>query len=152
MIVEENFYAVKCDRCHKTLSDYNDIEYHVDASAALENLYGKDWIEIDNKHYCPNCYTVHNEDDDAMPKKNFPLMLWKAKSYIENAIGYVGDNWWEETDGQLNIFEGYWKQVPTYDIIDAHITILKSIIGNDMFSITQIKNNNYHKFQIKIIL
>lgn len=155
MIVDAIFYGVKCDRCHKILSDWNDIEYYSDANYALEALDCADWIERDNKHYCPNCYTIdNNDDDDIIIKKSFPLMIWKVKAYAETAMGYIGDNWYEEDNGKLIIMKGHWKEKPTFDIIDAHITILKSIIGHNNFSITQIEAEKFrtNQFEIKIIM
>ena len=59
-IVKQYFYNVECDRCGK-LSDEE--HWRVDEDLSKENADESGFIEVDGKHYCPDCYTIDDEDN-----------------------------------------------------------------------------------------
>lgn len=68
MIHEEKCYCVTCDNCGKTYEDVNTgFTLWVDNSEANENVQDNDWYKDGDKHYCPNCHTV-DEDDNLIIK------------------------------------------------------------------------------------
>lgn len=40
-----------------------------DKCTSREQAMEDDWIEVDNKHYCPDCYEFDRELEDYVPKK-----------------------------------------------------------------------------------
>lgn len=69
MYKEIIMYTVICDNCGKDSSDdseysgWNDKEYAWDCADA------DNWIEKDEKHYCPNCYS-YDENDNLIINEN----------------------------------------------------------------------------------
>jgi hypothetical protein len=70
------FYAIRCNRCFELHEA--EYEYFSDEIGALESAQDDDWIEVDNKHYCPCCY--HEVDDENVPLKPFPPVYRTARS------------------------------------------------------------------------
>ena len=69
MIKSVTMYSVVCDRCGKSFIDeFNGIVAWLDEGTAKEQAMENDWIEIDNKHYCPDCYEFDRELEDYVPK------------------------------------------------------------------------------------
>lgn len=60
-VISKLFGSVKCDRCGDIISEewYDDIE---DCKDAL--IYDCNWIELNGKHYCPDCYYYDEETDE----------------------------------------------------------------------------------------
>lgn len=61
MIIEIPMFTVECDRCKKLYSTdeyagWNDINYAWECASDAE------WEDVDDKHYCPNCF---DRDDDG---------------------------------------------------------------------------------------
>ena len=74
MIISNIFYAVKCDRCGKVNENYDGIQFWASPENALELSVGEDWEEINNKHYCPDCFELNEEDETIVkPKDNAEL-------------------------------------------------------------------------------
>lgn len=65
MIIEEMFYAVKCDCCGKIISDCNDIEFWSDKDTAIDlACEGGSYLTEDEKHiYCNDCYEFDDDDN-----------------------------------------------------------------------------------------
>lgn len=68
MIIPLELYTVECDRCKKV---YSNDEYcaWIDADYALAKALSDAWIEIEDKHYCLDCY-IYNEETDEYKVKN----------------------------------------------------------------------------------
>ena len=64
-IVKEYFYNVKCDRCGKLA---NEELWGNDVAFAKEDADESGFIEVDGKHYCPDCYTIDDEDNIVVKK------------------------------------------------------------------------------------
>jgi hypothetical protein len=56
MIKEIKFYSIECDCC-KNLCDSR-----IDLGPALLCAFDSDWIEHEEKHYCPKCYSIGEND------------------------------------------------------------------------------------------
>ena len=71
MIKPVTMYSVVCDRCGKPFIDeFNGIVAWLDEGTAKEQAMESEWAEIDDKHYCPDCYEFDDELDEYVPKKN----------------------------------------------------------------------------------
>ena len=70
MIKPVTMYSVVCDRCGKPLIDeFNGIGAWLGEGTAKEQAMESEWIEIGDKHYCPDCYELDDELDEYVPKK-----------------------------------------------------------------------------------
>lgn len=67
MIKPVTMYSVICDRCGK-LFEADDSVAWTDKQSARFYALESEWKEIDNKHYCPDCYEFNDELDEYVPK------------------------------------------------------------------------------------
>ncbi len=56
-------YTIVCDNCKKISTDQFDICGWNDKDYALECAKDDNWIECEDKHYCPDCYHFDDEDN-----------------------------------------------------------------------------------------
>ena len=68
MIKLVTMYSVVCDRCGKTYGVDDGIDCWVDICTAREQAMESEWVEIGDKHYCPDCYEFDEELDEYVPK------------------------------------------------------------------------------------
>ena len=69
MIKPVTMYSVVCDRCGKAFVDEcNGIVAWLDEGTAKEQAMESEWVEIGDKHYCPDCYEFDDELDEYVPK------------------------------------------------------------------------------------
>jgi len=61
MIKEIPMYTVICDGCGKNSCDIWDYAGWKKKKNALACAKGADWIEKNNKHYCPDCYSSNDK-------------------------------------------------------------------------------------------
>ena len=70
MIKEVKVYSVVCARCGKqSLDESHGIVAWLDEGTAKEQAMESEWVEIGDKHYCPDCYEFEDELDEYVPKK-----------------------------------------------------------------------------------
>ena len=68
MIKEVTYYDIICDRCGKSLTNESETCY-TDKDSALMVAEQSEWIDINGKHYCPDCYELDEVTDEYVPKK-----------------------------------------------------------------------------------
>ena len=68
MIKEVTYYDIICDRCGKSLIDESETCYP-DKDSALMVAEQSEWLTIDGKHYCRDCYELDEVTDEYKPKK-----------------------------------------------------------------------------------
>ena len=69
MIKPVTMYSVICNRCGKSFIDeFNGIVAWSDEGTAKEQALESEWVEIEDKHYCPDCYEFNDELDENVPK------------------------------------------------------------------------------------
>lgn len=62
--------SLQCDNCKAFYRDiYRDISYFIDRENILKCAKEDEWININNKHYCPNCY-VQGDNDNIIIKES----------------------------------------------------------------------------------
>ena len=80
MIKAEILYTVQCDRC-KGLLDDGEFQYWVGTDMAVERAKDSEWIIRGNKHYCPKCYTL-NDDDEEEIKSPIPEQIFELQKFL----------------------------------------------------------------------
>ena len=65
MIKPSIMYSVICDRCGRILEDG---AFWEDESSAITYALNSKWVEIGDKHYCPDCYEFDEKLDEYVPK------------------------------------------------------------------------------------
>lgn len=68
MIKPVTMYSVVCDRCGKTYNENDGVIAWLDEGTARGQALESEWIEIEDKHYCPDCYEFNDELDENVPK------------------------------------------------------------------------------------
>ena len=68
MIKEVTYYDIICDRSWKSFTDESEMCY-TDKDSALMVAEQSEWIDINGKHYCPDCYEFDEVTDKYVPKK-----------------------------------------------------------------------------------
>lgn len=64
---QETMTTYICDGCGERFRDENGCVGYIDYDI-WEQAESDDWLEIDGKHYCPNCYEYNEELDKYIPK------------------------------------------------------------------------------------
>ena len=67
MIKPVTMYSVVCDRCGKTFEADGNIAW-TDRQSARFYALESEWVEIGDKHYCPDCYEYDDELNEYVPK------------------------------------------------------------------------------------
>lgn len=68
MIVEKTMRGCQCDNCKGMFEDYDNHTYWADLEV-LDVMDDSDWHTVEtkdvetDKHYCPNCYKIDDEDN-----------------------------------------------------------------------------------------
>lgn len=68
MIKEVTYYDIICDRCGKSFIDESETCYP-DKDSAEMFAEQSEWVEINGKDYCPDCYELDEVTDKYVPKK-----------------------------------------------------------------------------------
>jgi hypothetical protein len=120
-IIQETFYAVKCDRCGETHQNYDDTQFWSEPGTAIEQAYDSEWIEKDGKHYCPNCFVIDEVTDEETVKPPYPEHLVKLRKFIEKILKSIDET--EEFEDHFKVsfqireksFRENMKQLPLCD-------------------------------------
>ena len=71
MIKEVKSYSLICNNCGETYRHkWTNYALWFDESAPLEYASEEGWIEHENKHYCPNCYEIDNDDNVIIKERD----------------------------------------------------------------------------------
>lgn len=65
---QETMTTYICDRCGTRFSNENGNVGYIDEDI-WEEAETDGWLEIDGKHYCPDCYEHDDDLDEYIPKK-----------------------------------------------------------------------------------
>ena len=102
MIEKVTYYDIICDRCDKSLTDESEMRY-LDKDIALKFAEQSDWIEINGKNYCPDCYELDEETDEYVEKCDKTICCGECKEFLyedtngfgicdkNNEVCYCGD-------------------------------------------------------------
>lgn len=140
------FYAIRCDRC--LCNHEAEYEYFSDEIGALESAQDDDWIEVDNKHYCPRCY--HEEGDEKVPYKNFPPIYRIARAACRK-IGSIPHIEFEN-DNTVKVSSG---MVGSTKLVDGVIDWMKTQYNTGFWGVynaecVSVKNTSYYKLIVRV--
>ncbi|MCE5332721.1 MAG: hypothetical protein LLF95_11365 [Bacteroidales bacterium] len=83
MILKEIFYAVKCDRCG-AINNETDTAFWGEKSQAVLQCQDDEWLcNVPGKHYCPNCFTTNEENEEVTIKPPFPESVKRIEKFID---------------------------------------------------------------------
>jgi len=63
MIEKIDCVTLSCDNCKKVYENYNGFTVFLDTNTAMEEAQDDDWYRDEDKHYCPDCYTLDDDDN-----------------------------------------------------------------------------------------
>jgi len=56
-------FILSCDNCQEHFENYNGFGIFADKDAAREDAEEDGWYRDGEKHYCPKCHTIDDEDN-----------------------------------------------------------------------------------------
>ena len=74
MIKEVTYYDIICDRCGKSLIEESETCYP-DKDSAEMFAEQSEWVEINGKDYCPDCYELDEVTGEYVPKKGGKMKI-----------------------------------------------------------------------------
>ena len=106
MIKEVTMYTVVCDNCGKDVNQNAEYSCWNDKGFAQDIAIASHWINEDDKHYCPDCFTYDDDDNlviktqsggvigkrgaqnpsDHMVTGSNPVLTTMSKRYSESLI------------------------------------------------------------------
>ena len=90
MIKAEVLYTVECDRC-KSILDDGEFQYLVGADMAIDYAQDGDWLIKGDKHYCPKCHFMNDEDEEEV-KPPIPIQIFKLENFLNLHVAKRGCN------------------------------------------------------------
>lgn len=70
-IFEQTSYMMECNRCKKFYgeSEFDGPYVYIDRQTMMEDAQDEDWLIEENACYCPDCYTMNEDSDEATIKE-----------------------------------------------------------------------------------
>jgi hypothetical protein len=69
MIEKVDMYSVVCNNCNEAYYDeHNGFIAWSDESLANENAMNAEWYKENDKHYCPKCFSIDDDDNLIITK------------------------------------------------------------------------------------
>lgn len=84
MIKAEILYTVQCDRCGEILKG-DEYTYMTDSKSALQLANESEWITKWDKHYCPECYTINDNNEEEI-KRSIPPQIFILKKLLRMIV------------------------------------------------------------------
>ncbi len=74
-------FAAKCDRCNAEVMENNEYSCYGDKEMIKDEMRESNWhFSDDDKHYCPDCFTVNDKDEyEILPPINNKQSEFKGK-------------------------------------------------------------------------
>lgn len=128
MIIQEIFFAVKCNRCG-TICNNGEYSYWQDKDSCIENARDSKWLFINQKHYCSNC---HDNENDT-PYADFPPPFKIIKNYVEKILkGY---------DFKITDFDNstvFTKRIPN-KLLESEKLLIEEVAGDFLLKIEELE-------------
>ena len=149
MITKEIFYGVKCNRCKEDFLDYNDHSFWIDENSAVEQAIESEWIEENNKHYCPNCYDYNEEEDKNIIKEEFSNHVKELKKFFDKMIYGISESIIETEDGSFIVATSLHNRQNLENFEENYI---KEMLGNKFISLECKKHERYSQFYCYVMV
>lgn len=69
MIKELTMYTIICDNCKKDLYAEADYSGYNEKDYVIDDAMDEGWIEMTDKYYCPDCFTINDNDEIIIKEK-----------------------------------------------------------------------------------
>ncbi len=69
MIKEVTMYTIVCDVCGDDIGDHQFYSGWFDKNTVEEIAMENDWLKLEDKHYCPSCFDIDDENDKVIIKQ-----------------------------------------------------------------------------------
>ncbi len=126
MIYEEIMYGIRCDRCREIYENGNDYTVSSDKEEMVQDAIDDDWHTEGKRHYCPNCYTRHPQEDSDDDKIVVKPLIHHSFFSFWNMLKTITHNYYNFSEDDENY---YLTNQHCYNHIDYHRTaILNDII------------------------
>lgn len=79
MLQETTIYTAICDRCEKDLMDSDLIYSFVDEKELNDKLESERWHDTGQLHFCPDCYTIENDEIKLKPIEQPEPPTWEHR-------------------------------------------------------------------------
>jgi hypothetical protein len=145
MIVSEIFYGVTCNRCDELFEEH-DVSYWSDEGLVIENATESEWLEIGNKHYCPNCQRVNDETDEVEILEDYPKQLKVLRKFIKNILKRYSEVY--ELDKEF-LIKFHLNNQPKLEIFE--VNYIKDLLGGKFISLDY-ENNKLNRIICSIKL
>lgn len=87
MIIDRQFYNIKCDHCGALLDE----DLWCDDKDALTTILNEcNWIECEGRHYCDECWR-HDDDDNIVTKDGRKWTDYDHKEIMSYRLCYLDD-------------------------------------------------------------
>lgn len=143
MITKEIFYGVKCNRCKEDFQDYNDHSFWIDENSAIEQAIESEWIEENNKHFCPNCYDYNEEEDKNIIKDEFPNHVKELKKFFDKMIYGISESIIETEDASFIVATSLYNR-QKLEIFEENY--IKEMLDDKFISLEYKKHERYSQF------
>lgn len=144
MNYEAILYGIKCDRCRENYEDEEGHTVFFDKGDAEEGASESDWYCDGDKHYCPNCHTI-DDNDVITAKQLIPHDFFKFKNMLQ-ALTHTSYRF-SETEEHYILTNHY-----CYKNLDpARISILREIIPDFIVEYKTPEKCNVRQYAIEVI-
>jgi hypothetical protein len=128
--ITEVFIGIRCDRCHEIYEGSSDCSFFCDKESAAEYASEDGWLLENGRHYCPNCYTV-NDDDEQSIKPEIPQCIFRLQTLLPNLTGTTHpvdfredpDNFYLEMYMDSRKAPGFKSELQEYDLHAIRFTL-----------------------------
>ena len=145
MTYETIMYGIKCNRCQEIYEDSEGVNFAVDRHGDLEECAQEDgWYVNGEKHYCPNCHTI-NENDEVVTKPLIDHHFFKFRNVLQMLTCRLYSFYETETCFVLTSYHCY------NPLNEAQSHVLRDIIPDFVVDYRKPKKINGKPYEIETI-
>jgi|ERR1035437_1146929 hypothetical protein len=139
MIITEVFYGVKCNRCGK-IHDDSEHAFYSDEDNAVESAIDDEWGGLYGKHYCPDCHSRNEDEDDITPFPPFPNHVKLIRKLFSSMIRSTREIIIENEKGVITL---QYSLINSEHLIPCDEAYIKDMLKADLIEMTQLCEKNH---------
>lgn len=129
MITKVMCYGVRCDRCGKAYEDYDDHLVWSDEGWAEEQALNDEWIDVDFKHFCPDCYKVDEKTDENIILPMYTKEVRFVKAILREVC---------KTYCNISLTDSHWLIEFSKNKLDSKtLTYIQDVLGDMLADINE---------------
>lgn len=105
---EITMHTIICDGCGKNVNEYSDFVAWCDVQGAIEEADIKDWIKLQEKDYCTNCWEWDEKEEEQILKSKKDEIIQEFLMKDNEGIFY------ELKESNMDIREKYWAKAKEF--------------------------------------